>query len=103
MNTETVNQVPTKIVSGYARRPECSQRSANGNSIGSRWGITCSAEACSSALPMMLLTISPYATWHGMRDFIMGVSGEPPEVGKSFMPTDLLMIRWLWHSLSLCG
>ena len=30
---------------------------------------------------MMLLTISAYATWHGMRDFIMGVSGEAPEAG----------------------
>ena len=41
---------------------------------------------------MMLLTISAYATWHGMRDFIMGVSGEAPEAGGSSIPNDLLVI-----------
>jgi hypothetical protein len=41
---------------------------------------------------MMLLTISAYATWHGMRDFIMGVSGEASEAGGSSIPNNLLVI-----------
>jgi ABC-type anion transport system duplicated permease subunit len=41
---------------------------------------------------MMLLTISAYATWHGMRDFIMGVSGNTPDSLGPSIPTDLLVI-----------
>ena len=40
---------------------------------------------------MMLLTISAYATWHGMRDFIMGVSDNMTDAGPS-IPNDLLVI-----------
>ena len=31
----------------------------------------------------MLLIISGYATWHGMRDFIIGVSSTPTSQGQS--------------------
>src|SRR5262245_15580666 len=31
----------------------------------------------------MLLILSGYATWHGMRDFIIGVSSTPPSQGQS--------------------
>jgi hypothetical protein len=40
---------------------------------------------------MMLLTISAYATWLGMRDFVMGVSDSAPTSGGS-IPNDLLVI-----------
>jgi hypothetical protein len=43
---------------------------------------------------LMLLLISGYATWHGMRDFIIGVSGSAShENGAgSSMPNDLLVV-----------
>jgi hypothetical protein len=42
---------------------------------------------------LMLLTISAYATWHGMRDFIVGVSAASydPERGLS-VPNDVLVV-----------
>lgn len=43
---------------------------------------------------VMLLLISGYATWHGMRDFIVGVSGtQPVETGGGLsVPNDLLVV-----------
>src|SRR5258706_15942886 len=32
---------------------------------------------------LMLLIISGYATWHGMRDFIVGVSSSPANQGQT--------------------
>src|ERR1700687_6097488 len=45
----------------------------------------------------MLLIISGYATWHGMRDFIIGVSSTPTSQGQSLpggmsIPNDALVI-----------
>jgi hypothetical protein len=43
---------------------------------------------------VMLLMISGYATWHGMRDFIVGVSAtQPVETGGGLsLPNDLLVV-----------
>lgn len=42
---------------------------------------------------MMLLMIAGYATWHGMRDFIVGVSQNPTKPGGGFsLSNDLLVI-----------
>ena len=42
---------------------------------------------------VMLLLISGYATWHGMRDFIVGVSSQPSqEAGGLSVPNDVLVI-----------
>jgi hypothetical protein len=43
---------------------------------------------------LMLLAISGYATWHGMRDFIIGVSSTPttPEPGSMSISNDVLVI-----------
>ncbi|WP_020085146.1 hypothetical protein [Hyphomicrobium zavarzinii] len=43
---------------------------------------------------LMLLFLSGYATWHGMRDFIVGVSATPtgPEPGSMSIPNDILVI-----------
>ena len=43
---------------------------------------------------MMLLVISGYATWHGMRDFIIGVSSVPaaPDAGGLSISNDLLVV-----------
>src|SRR5688572_29450681 len=42
---------------------------------------------------LMLLLISGYATWHGMRDFIIGVSGPAGQDSASGLsvPNDLLV------------
>jgi hypothetical protein len=42
----------------------------------------------------MLLIISGYATWHGMRDFIVGVSATPtaPEAGGISVSNDVLVV-----------
>jgi hypothetical protein len=42
----------------------------------------------------MLLIISGYATWHGMRDFIIGVAATPvaPAAGGLSIPNDVLVI-----------
>ena len=43
---------------------------------------------------LMLLVISGYATWHGMRDFIVGVSAAPTDTqGGLSVPNDVLVIR----------
>jgi len=42
---------------------------------------------------LMLLLISGYATWHGMRDFIIGVSGSAAHDGSGLsIPNDLLVV-----------
>ena len=42
---------------------------------------------------MMLLLIAGYATWHGMRDFIVGVSSSPTKPGGGFsLSNDLLVV-----------
>lgn len=41
---------------------------------------------------LMLLFISGYATWHGMRDFIIGVSETPTDPGSMSIPNDVLVI-----------
>ncbi len=41
---------------------------------------------------LMLLLLSGYATWHGMRDFIVGVSETPVETGAMSISNDLLVI-----------
>ena len=43
---------------------------------------------------LMLLLIAGYATWHGMRDFIVGVSSSPakPEGGGFSISNDILVI-----------
>jgi len=41
---------------------------------------------------LMLLFLSGYATWHGMRDFIIGVSDTPTEAGSMSIPNDVLVI-----------
>ncbi len=43
---------------------------------------------------LMLLVISGYATWHGMRDFIIGVSSTPtaPDAGRMSISNDVLVI-----------
>jgi hypothetical protein len=43
---------------------------------------------------LMLLAISGYATWHGMRDFIIGVSSTPtaPDAGPMSISNDALVI-----------
>jgi hypothetical protein len=43
---------------------------------------------------LMLLFLSGYATWHGMRDFIIGVSATPanPASGPISIPNDVLVI-----------
>jgi hypothetical protein len=42
---------------------------------------------------LMLLLIAGYATWHGMRDFIVGVSTTPTKPGGSFsLSNDLLVV-----------
>jgi hypothetical protein len=43
---------------------------------------------------VLLLLISAYATWHGMRDFIIGVSGTPSgDAGDALsIPNDLLVV-----------
>lgn len=42
---------------------------------------------------LMLLLIAGYATWHGMRDFIVGVSASPNKEGGGFsLSNDLLVI-----------
>ncbi|MGH6816234.1 MAG: hypothetical protein ACREC6_11065, partial [Hyphomicrobiaceae bacterium] len=45
---------------------------------------------------LMLLIISAYATWHGMRDFIIGVSSGPESQGREIpgglsVPNDVLV------------
>ncbi|MGQ0456315.1 MAG: hypothetical protein ACT4OU_04560 [Hyphomicrobium sp.] len=42
----------------------------------------------------MLLIISGYATWHGMRDFIVGVSSTPaaPQAGSMSISNDVLVV-----------
>jgi hypothetical protein len=66
---------------------------------------------------VMLLLISGYATWHGMRDFIIGVSGSGSHDSGSGLsiPNDLLVVivvvaltlppAWPrgWRPLKLCG
>src|ERR1700674_3519779 len=49
------------------------------------------------AASFMLLIISGYATWHGMRDFIIGVSSTPTSQGQSLpggmsIPNDALVM-----------
>src|SRR5204862_1203513 len=49
------------------------------------------------AASFMLLIISGYATWHGLRDFIIGVSATPTSQGQSLpggmsIPNDALVI-----------
>ena len=47
---------------------------------------------------LMLLLISGYATWHGMRDFIVGVSSASSSdrsAGLS-ISNDLLVLWWWW-------
>ncbi|WP_072396970.1 hypothetical protein [Hyphomicrobium sp. CS1GBMeth3] len=41
---------------------------------------------------LMLLFISGYATWHGMRDFIIGVSETPTDPGSMSIPNDVLVV-----------
>jgi len=41
---------------------------------------------------LMLLFLSGYATWHGMRDFIIGVSDTPTDAGSMSIPNDVLVI-----------
>ena len=42
---------------------------------------------------LMLLVISGYATWHGMRDFIVGVSAAPTDTqGGLSVPNDALVV-----------
>jgi hypothetical protein len=43
---------------------------------------------------LMLLFLSGYATWHGMRDFIIGVAATPtgPDPGPMSIPNDILVI-----------
>ena len=43
---------------------------------------------------LMLLLISGYATWHGMRDFIIGVSGSTTQASESGLsiPNNLLVV-----------
>jgi hypothetical protein len=42
---------------------------------------------------LMLLVISGYATWHGMRDFIVGVSAAPTDTqGGLSVPNDVLVV-----------
>jgi hypothetical protein len=43
---------------------------------------------------LMLLFLSGYATWHGMRDFIIGVAATPtsPDAGPMSIPNDILVI-----------
>ena len=41
---------------------------------------------------LMLLFLSGYATWHGMRDFIIGVSETPTDPGSMSIPNDVLVI-----------
>jgi hypothetical protein len=41
---------------------------------------------------LMLLLLSGYATWHGMRDFIVGVAQTPTEPGSMSIPNDVLVI-----------
>lgn len=41
---------------------------------------------------LMLLFLSGYATWHGMRDFIIGVSDTPTDPGSMSIPNDVLVI-----------
>src|SRR5262245_39925756 len=44
---------------------------------------------------LMLLSIAGYATWHGMKDFIVGVSATPVSTGAGgglSLPNELLVI-----------
>ena len=50
----------------------------------------------------MLLIISGYATWHGMRDFIVGVSSTPTSQGQILpggmsFSTDCWSSPWSWR------
>jgi hypothetical protein len=60
---------------------------------------------------LMLLLISGYATWHGMRDFIIGLSSSAvtPEPGTLSISNDVLvavivivLTFLMWLSMSCC-